>query len=54
MALDIILTCLVLVSALNVALIYDLYGRSARLALYVESARRSINKILHLTSESNS
>ena len=38
MALEIILTCLVLVNALNVALICDLYGRSARLTTLTHDA----------------
>ena len=47
MALNIILTALVAVSALNALLIYDLYGRSAKLARLYEEARRVVNKIHH-------
>jgi ribosomal protein L28 len=53
MALEIVLTCLVLTNVLNVVLIYDLYGRSARLAVHAQALRQSVGKIVHiLTSHS--
>jgi hypothetical protein len=41
------LVCLVAISALNLLLVYDLYGRSARLVVLYEEARRVVNKIHH-------
>jgi hypothetical protein len=40
MALDVILACLVGTSALNLLLICDLYGRSARLALFTSQVHQ--------------
>lgn len=57
MALNVVLVCLVAVSMLNLLLVYDLYGRSARLAEYAsllnEHGRKLAYIVTTLTSRSN-
>ena len=45
MELQVILTCLTAVSALNFVLILDLINRSKKLAKLYEQARRVVNKL---------
>lgn len=47
MALNIILACLVAVSILNVLLVYDLYGRSAKLAVFAAEVNKFTTSIAH-------
>jgi hypothetical protein len=48
MLLNTILACLVVVTALNVLMVFDLYGRSAKLAKLVQEARLAVKNINHL------
>ncbi|WP_454627722.1 hypothetical protein [Bradyrhizobium cenepequi] len=52
MALNVILCCLVGVSALNFILVLDAHNRSKRLVELYEEARRVVNKIhLHVFAD---
>lgn len=53
MALNVILICLVAVSTLNALLIYDLYGRSARLVIFMEVVRKATTDIGNAIKRSN-
>jgi hypothetical protein len=48
MALNIILACLVITSILNLALIYDLYNRTTRVAAFTEAVRQHALQLAHL------
>lgn len=45
MALTIVLWCLVIVTTLNVLLICDLYGRSAKLVTLAEEVRKNLARL---------
>jgi hypothetical protein len=47
-ALEIILICLTAVSTLNALLIYDLYGRSSKMVLFLEAARKAVVELRKL------
>jgi len=47
MLINVVLTCVVIVQALIVALVYDLYGRSAKLVELYDEANSVVNKLRH-------
>ena len=51
MALNIILTCVVIVQSFIFVLVLDLYGRSAALARLATEARKQLHTIKHLLSK---
>ena len=50
MALNVILICLTAVSALNALLVWDLYNRSRRLAMFANQITAINQRIAHLIS----